>query len=184
MPLRIAFAISLLVHLFLIGALGRNVLHKGKRGQKQAEAEKTGQHDKNGLKDNMVEVTIIPPPAKEEKAKDLPADKDGLKFKTHREVGSKDCKHWYGGIGIVLNWDQFTTYYHLAVVYPGYPAAKAGLKVGDQVIGFIERGDPGTTIVVNLVQHEIVTPVSIVRDKICISDEETRPTHNGWSINH
>jgi hypothetical protein len=89
-------------------------------------------------------------------------------------VGIKQCEgdKWFGGIGIMDDWMQGDV---IEQVYAGYPAARAGLKVGDKIlyvdglppdIGQI-RGEPGTVVILTISRLGATYQIPIVREKIC-----------------
>lgn len=82
-----------------------------------------------------------------------------------------DCKNWFGGIGIEWNLYDGT----IMRVYPGYPAARAGLVAGDRIPderGTI-RGAPGTRVLVRG-RHSDGSDFTkvLVRAKICVEEEK------------
>lgn len=83
----------------------------------------------------------------------------------------QECKEWFGGIGIEWNLSDGT----IMRVYPGYPAARAGLVVGDRIPahGPEIRGEPGTRAVVRgrHADGSDFTKV-LVRAKICVEGEK------------
>ncbi len=121
-------------------------------------SDKPQQDSAKNIIPKQVEVSIVDhEPAPE----DIP---EALKPKPQDKV--EDCKDWFGGIGIHENGLGL-----VQKVIPGYPAHKAGIKEGDQIIYTSEpdiRGEPGTSF-----QMTIRTAAgdfrhfTITRDKIC-----------------
>lgn len=72
------------------------------------------------------------------------------------------CKEWYGGIGIIEAMGEIWS------VYPGYPAADAGLLAGDRIIGTEEvRGEVGTILEIDVNRGEKLLHFKITRGRIC-----------------
>lgn len=85
--------------------------------------------------------------------------------------GLRDCEgtNWYGGIGIMQN----ETTGEIIHIGKGYPADRAGLRLGDMLLtrdGI--RGEPGSTVTLMLKRHGQLLQFDIVREKICT---ERRP---------
>jgi hypothetical protein len=80
--------------------------------------------------------------------------------------GETPCDNWYGGIGIVQ--DILGT---ITQVAPGYPAYRAGLKVGDVIFSYGNgpiRGEIGTEVIVIIVRNQETMTLTLVREKICV----------------
>ena len=90
----------------------------------------------------------------------------------------------YGGIGSIIR--KKGEYIIIAQPYKGFPADKAGLKVGDKIVEIsgkdakgmpadkvssMLKGDPGSTVKLKVKQFESgeIVPISIKREKITIS---------------
>jgi predicted metalloprotease with PDZ domain len=107
-------------------------------------------------------------------------DADNKKGLTIKKVKQKKFKSkvkceqnsWFGGIGIQENMGDDS----IDVVFPGYPADKAGLLSGDVIMAKDSeiRGDPGT--VLNLTISRPSTNESltfrIIRDRICYGERK------------
>jgi len=78
---------------------------------------------------------------------------------------AKECDDWYGGVGII-HFDGVITQ-----VPGGYPASKAGVKVGDIIIETIDlRGEPGTKVVMKFMRNGEIFNKEVIRDRICRED--------------
>lgn len=80
-------------------------------------------------------------------------------------IGQETCEGAYEGIGITLDWDGTVT-----SAPAGYPAARGGIRVGDNV----GEGDPmrfrgpvGTSVDLDVVRGSKVLKVHLVRERIC-----------------
>lgn len=105
-----------------------------------------------------VEVTLQEPTSGSEEA----AEQQKQIQPKEPEAQGPECALWYGGIGIESNWDI------VQKVVEGYPADKAGLKVGDRMFykGDI-RGEPGTEVHIHVQRNNLDLDFTIVRAKIC-----------------
>lgn len=83
-----------------------------------------------------------------------------------KKEGLTECvgDDWYGGIGIVAYDNEPINH-----VSPGYPAAKAGVRVGDRLMmGSAEiRGEPGTPVKLIVVRDGEILTFNLIRDRIC-----------------
>jgi hypothetical protein len=119
-----------------------------------------GKGDGDGKGSPRVMRGIIPKPT------EVTLLESDSKDKGHgRKAKQRDCTHWFGGIGIHINYNEVTR------VVPGYPAYEAGILVGDMLWTPVSdiQGPPGTIVVIKLVRpstHEHLT-FTIVRDRIC-----------------
>jgi hypothetical protein len=112
----------------------------------------------------QIHEKILPKPAEkmEVTVVDGPAKKVAVKEKVKK---SPKCKYWYGGIG--LTHDVFGT---ILEVVPGYPAHKAGMLPGDELLDGPKadlRGDPGTKVTFLVRRNGQILGFSMIRDKIC-----------------
>ena len=80
--------------------------------------------------------------------------------------GEKEpCPDFFGGIGVGI--DQLTGY--ITKVYPGYPAERLGIQVGDYVHaegGNIE-GEIGSTVNLTINRLGLIFTLTTKREKIC-----------------
>jgi len=77
--------------------------------------------------------------------------------------GSK-CVSFYGGIGIYTNPDD-----SVEKVFPGYPAAKAGIVVGDVLSDLASiRGEVGVYVEFDGTRNGTRQHYRLKRDKVCI----------------
>ncbi len=74
------------------------------------------------------------------------------------------CDDWYGGIGVQTDYGGIITY-----VGKGYPADRAGIKIGDHMrehfVGV--RGEPGTQVDVTFTRDGVEFTKTFTREKIC-----------------
>lgn len=79
-----------------------------------------------------------------------------------KEQSGSTCDFWYGGIGIQGN-------RIIEIVYPNYPADKAGVRPKDFILSNEEiRGEPGSVLELDILRNNVKLHFSIVREKICI----------------
>lgn len=165
---------SLCVHGVLLALLatrgcGLGAGAQGDKGQEQG-AQNEQKQDENGqiAKDETIEVDIIPPP---QKGPELgKAEEDGYGPPTHT---GDNCSDWFGGIGITQRYEvphgageRLLTL--VEEVHHGYPAERAGIRAGDQVLNSYEiRGEVGTKATVKLIRDGQPLTLVITRDKIC-----------------
>lgn len=167
---------SLCIHGILLSLLafkGCSGGGAGAEGQKDQQQGAQNEKDKQGeqiAKNDVVEVDIIPPPQKGDALGK--AEEDG--FGPPQHVGD-DCEHFFGGIGITQSYGAKSLMDHstivvVAEVHHGYPAEKAGIKVGDEILNSSTiRGEIGTAVVVQTIRNGSPLRYTIVRDKICTS---------------
>lgn len=170
-----AIIISLILHSSLMLALVvADKLHphgSARLGHGQQQGQKSGQAGKSPKPNDEVEVTIIPKPAPGALAADEEVSKDGIRYKIHKTTEGK-CEAWYGGIGVSFMYIWADSYF-IEEVGKGYPADKAGLQPGDQIVGLNQtgeiRGEPGTKITIHVLKRGQATPIEmeLTRDKIC-----------------
>lgn len=139
----------------------------GKDKGRQQGDDKTGKiqphADEGQLEDKReVEITLV----------SIPKQKPEVKVE-----GVKDCKgdRWYGGIGIMS--DFYTK--KIEYVAPGYPAAKAGLRLGDIIMSDDSpttiRGEVGSVLTITVVRNGEIITLDITRGKICLDDDVSQP---------
>ncbi len=181
MNFRKSLVVSLLIHtawtLMVVGVIalgGKGEGQRGPTGSPQPE-QTPGQ----GQLPEVLEVDIIPPPKKQDTNPDAPdLDEDGILQKAPH--ASDDCDSYFGGIGITQSWvsdpNGEGTITVVDEVHDGYPASRAGLMRGDQILNRDEiRGKIGTTVVVEIRRHGMQISFIIVRDKICTSPIKESP---------
>lgn len=171
MKFRNALICSLLFHALLIALVFMGGLSKmGIQGNgRQGKQAKPRSEQGKGKYPESVEVTILPPPKLNVADSDTETTKDGITYKVHKTI-TNDCKYFYGGIGVMDGWDDAARQFAIIEVFPGYPAEKAGLRVGDHFSLFLERGTPGTTVTLDITRDGQLSLVTIVRDKVCTTD--------------
>lgn len=105
-----------------------------------------------------------------EKGSDVPSSPQEITIFLGKPILAKgeDCPdgRFFGGIGIEhLALDDV-----IVTVIPGYPAFRAGLKVGDVLIGDIEHieGEIGTPVTVLVRRGVEVLRFDMIREKICV----------------
>lgn len=156
------FIYSLLIHAALLSALilssyklksGSDGPHKGGGANKPTEiAPKPS--DSNAEREMTVTLTI---PIKRSK-------------KTAKHPNKRDCRDYYGGVGIMHSDGGIIT-----SVPSGYPAANAGIILGDTILNPDElRGDPGTRVTAIILRRGQEIAIPLIRDKIC-TIEVVRP---------
>ncbi len=95
------------------------------------------------------------------------SDKDGLELQKQKDE-KKECSNYYGGIGIKTKYSEVG---HIVdEIYEGYPAHKAGLRKGDQIVeGYWNlRGEIGQQAVALIKREAEVFTMTFIREKICI----------------
>ena len=110
--------------------------------------------------DQIIEVSI-----EQGEAEEKQESKEELKVipKGDTDALGKECPYTYGGIGI-----QSGAFDVISVVYEGYAADRAGLKVGDIILSKGEiRGEPGTSIYIRVLRQGTYIDFTIIREKIC-----------------
>jgi C-terminal processing protease CtpA/Prc len=130
------------------------------QGLNSRSAKDTGVTDKKVEK--SMEVQLEQPDTKSEED---PNPKPTGKF-VDRDCGDHN---WYGGIGVSLRPDDDMENYTILEAYDGYPAQKAGLLSGDVLLNPpLMKGEPGSTMNVNVMRGGNTFSVEIVREKICV----------------
>lgn len=86
--------------------------------------------------------------------------------------GPGDCPKFFGGIGIEFQPSENGAL--ITHVFHGYPAEKAGLREGDEILeeGNV-RGEPDTTVIVRALRGKKTIEFSIVRGRVCITDDSS-----------
>ncbi len=102
-------------------------------------------------------------------------DINGYKKAIKKKFTPRKCPHEsYGGIGIQYGLDR----YIITVVPSAYPAAKAGVEIGDELTddpADIEkyRGEVGGEVTVNVRKPDgSLKNYTMLREKICLKDEK------------
>lgn len=132
--------------------------HHGDKGNAEEEANGT-----RAQREEPLAVTIIDPPKKDEEVV-VEEDAELEALKKLAPHAGEQCEHFYGGIGIIEGVEGVTE------VYPGYPAALAGIEVGDFIkSGEAIRGEIGTPVTVVVVRGLRTITFELVRDKICVA---------------
>lgn len=82
-------------------------------------------------------------------------------------IGCPDGE-WFGGVG--LEHDLFTN--RIPKAPSGYPAYRAGVRVGDILLNEYElRGDPGTEVQIQVDRADQILVFKAVRTKICVKGD-------------
>lgn len=168
-----ALIVSLALHALLLLLLS----HKGGDGEGGVVEEE------NNSESSTVNVTIVdkpqekpaetvpPPPPKKETTIVIPKKEE---VPPERQYVEHKCENYYGGIGVQLSLTQ--TLCLIIGVGAGYPADRAGIKVGD----FMEkvhgecpgRGDKNTEVVITWWHKGEKVSKTMIREKICTNDVE------------
>lgn len=84
-----------------------------------------------------------------------------------RKKALDECKDFFGGIGVTFDLFDRT----ISEVHKGYPAERAGIRVGDR-LSSIEpiRGEPGTKVEILVIRGEQEILMEITREKICLEE--------------
>lgn len=171
---------SMLVHGTLLFLLFTGSIQLPKSGMEGAmEQQQQANNDKNGV-NNQVEVEIIDPPKKKEEIPAPPSEEDGLLAKAPHS--KDDCDNFFGGIGVTQSISRLPSgelFVFVTEVHLGYPAQRAGIQRGDELVNSAEiRGEIGTTVEVKVLrrtQYETIPlTFTIVRDKICTTPPKTK----------
>jgi hypothetical protein len=127
------------------------------KGDGEGESPTGGSRNEEPL-----DVTIVDPPSKEEEVVVLEDEGIAALKKIALHAGDK-CEHFYGGIGVIDGVNGVTE------VYPGYPAANAGMEVGDLITsGEPIRGEVGTPVTITVLRGLRRLTFHLIRDKICV----------------
>lgn len=141
---------SLLLHVLLIGFI--LLLPFGGNSDESHQGDSGKHHGTPG--------TIVPPPNLEVEV----GETDKQRLKRIAPHSDEECATFYGGIGIYDNYEGIYS------VVDGYPAARAGIKPGDELLSPTEvRGDVGTSIRVVIRRGYTIHIFDLIRDKICTS---------------
>jgi len=94
------------------------------------------------------------------------------KPKKPTKVVKQKCPDYFGGIGITYEQLISDPGKIIKEVHSGYPAAKAGVLVGDIIIGQSEevRGPIGKPVTVYILRGSETWRFNLVRAKVCIED--------------
>jgi hypothetical protein len=73
------------------------------------------------------------------------------------------CLEYFGGIGVYHDgWGVITN------VIPNYPAARAGMQVGDRVIDMVNVvGEVGTSVTLTFIRNNVSNTITVKRERIC-----------------
>lgn len=152
--------ISVLLHGMLFVGLG---VASGGEGSQKANSEHT--EGNGGMGDQGKIITV------ELKADVEPSDV--LAPEAPKAIKVKDeCKRSFGGIGIIFSSEDYRNGY-IAEVAPGYPAAVAGLQVGDHIKnidGTDIKGEIGTPVTLQVERAGQLYLITLTRAKICVGD--------------
>lgn len=124
------------------------------------------ENDKRTISPKSIDVSVISPPPASSGMDTIEEVK-----KSSGETSKSECKESYGGIGVVLTKESRI----VSSVPPGWPAYRAGIKVGDRIISpdFEDVSGPAGTIVEIVFEAEDgIHTVTIIRENICIDDKE------------
>jgi hypothetical protein len=164
--------ISVIIHAFLF--LSLSVFGGGGGGNGNSHNK-----DGSGLFENnesimpkIVEIEAIERSNKSDIIKKMVVPKPDVKI-LHKCVGN----HWYGGVGIAEDSSEDS----IRVVASGYPADRAGIKVGDQVMLIdglpgtydLARGNIGTPVTITVKRGDQQISFTMIREKICTVEEES-----------
>lgn len=123
-----------------------------------------------------VQVEIIDLPKKSDEDPIEVSEKDALLMRAPH--ANDECPDSFGGIGITEN-NHWTDASMTAVittvskVHHGYPAEKAGILIGDEVLNSAEiRGEIGTPVTVRVMRDGVEIIFDLIRDKICTTKPE------------
>ena len=164
----VALVISIAVHiglLYMLGSGGGN----GKDG------------DKDGTP-GTVKIKLLDKPAPTESKKleeKVPETKSNIVIPKKKELPPEQkvvdhkCEKWYEGIGV-----QHGPNCTIDYIAKGYPADRAGLRIGDRTGPLTETGDCpgrgplGSFLNLRVIRDGKVLYFKLVREKICTSPEE------------
>lgn len=99
------------------------------------------------------------------------ADINGYKQVIKKKFTDRKCPgQWYGGIGVQYNQGEKVVFNY---VPSGYPAAKAGIEVGDLGLDDMTdyRGEVGKEVTVSVKKPDgRIKNYTMLREKICLKD--------------
>lgn len=109
------------------------------------------------------------------------ADINGYKETIKKKFKKRECPgEWYGGIGIQYN-DPRGGFSEGKIIFnlvpDGYPAAKAGIEVGDQAMDNMTdyRGEVGKEVTVNVRKPDgRLKNYTMLREKICLKEKDEK----------
>ncbi len=165
-----AYFVSVIAHGALIFLITINF--KGGSGANNSEND-SKEDGSQEMGSGFVPVELLPKPAdtkqKEKQAEDENEIETSKKELTATNSANfQDCPNFFGGIGMTYNMLDVVTN-----VPDGYPAARAGILPGDILQGDTGqiRGEIGTAVDVVVIRGKKTLKFSMIREKICISEE-------------
>lgn len=160
MKRRYLFA-SLIIHLLFLG-IGFN---SGK-GSGDSDAESNNSDEK------QIAVQIIDKIPEEKEFKPKVEEEKGLGMAPPQAPVEPDCVKFFGGIGVTYgNPMDFGGFGVVRTVHRGYPAERAGIQAGDQILNHSQiRGEIGSRVEVRILRGSETLTFSIIREKICTED--------------
>ena len=201
--IRRAFMYSIMIHALILGGVGScgggSAQSKAKQASEKVQFDAVKDKDKSDDKNNAIEVNIdhreiIDKPKVAQDGSDDPADKDGTKAKV--QFTARECpdEKFFGGIGVNLAYFNSSGVFgvyggviaKVLKVYPGYPADKNGVLVGDviYICDSVEEfrkndrsiiGEPGTPVTLRVIRPDVSMDefsVTMIREKICYKEEK------------
>ena len=166
MTLKRAFKYSLALHAVLLFLMAGSPTGCGGGGKGDSDSD--GKDKKNGGGEKKQRIVEKPHVTKI----DLVDPSEVGKGKKKPKYKDRDCGKysWFGGVGL----EESTSINGSKVVvniYEGYPAYKAGVRVGD-VLGNpdILKGPPGTRVKIMYSRDGKYYAVEVTREKICVED--------------
>lgn len=138
---------SILVHILALIFLSQEQSHRVPPDQKPGgNSSEEGKYQSNGS---------------DQKFK--PGKENGKIVSVAPGLGKDKCRKWFGGIGIT--YDGIAT---ITEVFKGYPAAKAGMQVGDYIWNIsVITGDVDTPVTFSYSRAGHFHTVTMIRAKIC-----------------
>lgn len=120
------------------------------------------------------EINVKPDPITIDVVNTPDDDKPQILKKKHvvkKKIVKKCNGPWYGGIGIKTKREGVLEV--VINIYPGYPASKSKLKVGDVIQDTDDKeivGEPGTKVTLYIFRdNQVMLVIELVREKICYS---------------
>lgn len=119
-----------------------------------------------------ITAEILPPPETKDADTIQKVEKEGDALPAPPTHLADDCKDFFGGVGLMndIRANVARNRYDAVVtdVYPGYPAFKAGVQVGDILIDSDHiRGEIGSRFTLEVIRNGQTLYFDIIRDKIC-----------------